>query len=100
MLPALTSDKGAGWGHRTTSPASLSIVYKGDAMIFTNEPTTEAWVLPPGNLLVTAVTEGGETCITPAVTVPGCVAGPGEALIALVHELSRAKRQLRQEAQP
>lgn len=69
-------------------------------MIHTDQPIVEAWVLPPGNLLVTAVTEGGETCITLCVTVPGCVASPGEALIALVHELSRAKRQLRQEAQP
>jgi len=66
----------------------------------TDQPIVEAWILPPGNLLVTAVAEGGETCITLAVTVPGCVAGPGEALIELVHELSRAKRQLRQEAQP
>ena len=69
-------------------------------MIHTDEPTVEAWVLPPGSLLLTAITEAGETCITLAATVPGCVAGPGEALIALVHELSRAKRQLRQEAQP
>ena len=60
----------------------------------TDQPIVEAWVLPPGNLLVTAVTEGGETCITLAATVPGCVTGPGEALIELVQALSQAKRNL------
>jgi hypothetical protein len=60
----------------------------------TDQPIVEAWVLPPGNLLVTAVTEGGETCITLAATVPGCVTGPGEALVQLVHELHLAKLHL------
>jgi hypothetical protein len=49
-------------------------------------------VLPPGNLLITAVTEAGETCITLAVTVPGAVDRPGAALIAVAHALSQAKR--------
>jgi hypothetical protein len=55
-------------------------------------PTVELWVLPPGNLLVTAVTEAGETCITLAVTVQGEVDRPGAALVAIAHALSQAKR--------
>ena len=57
-------------------------------MIHTEEPTTEAWVL------LTAVHEAGESCVTLAATVPGCVTGPGEALIELVQALSQAKRNL------
>lgn len=60
----------------------------------TEQPIVETWVLPPGNLLVTAVTEAGETCITLAVTVPGEVDRPGAALVAIAHALSQAKRQM------
>mgnify|MGYP003373600891 CR=1 FL=1 len=61
-------------------------------MNLTETPTVELWVLPPGNMLLTAVTEAGETCITLAVTVPGAVDRPGAALIAVAHALSQAKR--------
>ena len=63
-------------------------------MNLTETPTVELWVLPPGNMLLTAVTEAGETCITLAVTVQGEVDRPGAALVAIAHALSQAKRQM------
>lgn len=39
-------------------------------------PTAEAWVMPPGNLLITTVTEAGETAITLTCTVHGVVDVP------------------------
>ena len=57
-------------------------------------PTVELWVLPPGNMLLTAVEEAGETCITLSVTVQGAVDRPGAALVAIAHALSQAKRQM------
>jgi hypothetical protein len=57
-------------------------------------PTAEAWVMPPGNLLITTVTEAGATAITLTCTVPGVVDRPGAALIEMVRALALAKEHL------
>lgn len=69
-------------------------VYKGDAMIHTDQPTTEAWVLPGGAVLLTAVHEAGETCVTLAVNVAGRIEEPGAALVEVVHALALARTHL------
>ena len=63
-------------------------------MNLTETPTAEAWVMPPGNLLITTVTEAGETAITLTCTVPGVVDRPGAALIEMVRALALAKEHL------
>jgi hypothetical protein len=60
----------------------------------TEQPIVDLWILPPGSVLVTAVAQGGESTITLTVTVACCVAGPGEALVELVHALHLAKLHL------
>ena len=57
-------------------------------------PTAEAWVIPPGKLLITTVTEAGETAITLTCTVRGVVDRPGAALIEMVRALALAKEHL------
>lgn len=60
----------------------------------TEEPITEAWLLPGGNVLLTAVHDAGETCITLAVNVAGRIEEPGAALIEIVHALALARTHL------
>lgn len=60
----------------------------------TEQPIVDCWILPPGNLLVTAVAEGDESTLTLTVTMQGRVAGPGAALIEMVHALMLAKANL------
>ncbi len=51
---------------------------------------THVWPLPP-DLLVIAVEEGDETAISLIVTTRTPVAGPGDALVELVHALAGAR---------
>ena len=51
---------------------------------------THVWPLPP-DLLVIAVEEGDETAISLIVTTHTPVAGPGDALVELVHALAGAR---------
>jgi len=60
----------------------------------TDQPITEAWVLPGGNVLLTAVHEAGATCVTLAVNVAGRIEEPGAALVEIVHALALAKAKL------
>ena len=55
-------------------------------------PNVETHVLPlPPDLLVIAVEEGDETAISLIVTTRTPVAGPGDALVELVHALAGAR---------
>ena len=61
----------------------------------TEQPIAEAWVMPPGNLLITTVTEAGETAITLTCTTPGIVADARAALATLATALQAAARERR-----
>jgi hypothetical protein len=57
----------------------------------TTQPTVETWILPGGNVLLSAIEEDGESTITLTATVKGEADDPRIALLKLVCALTQAK---------
>ena len=52
---------------------------------------THCWPIPPDLLVIAVADDTGLTTVTLTVTAGGPVAGPGDALVELVHALAGAR---------